>query len=263
MAFAQFLLLTVPTGFLGLLIVVLAIAIAAAILLLVRRFSRLERLKSHHDIAGPLFSTVGVIYAVLLAFVVIILWQNFDQARTDVISESTHFADLYRDAAAFPEQQTERIRSALDDYVTAVVEEEWPALQAGKRSELADSLFMEVWDCYLDYEPHTESETIFYCESVAKLNEAGELRVQRIEDAGAGMHRILWLTLIIGGLITIAFTSFFGSENFWSHLIMTSLFAALIALLIFIALVLDYPFSGDLSIQPEPFQAMLTMIENG
>ena len=241
--------------------VILAIAIALGFLLLVRRFSRIERLRQHHDIAGPFFGTVGVIYAVLLAFVVIIVWQNFDQAKKDVISEASHYADLYRDAAAFPEPYKNHIRGAVETCVSAVVEDEWPKLASGQRSELTDDLFMNIWEVYLNYEPQSESERAFYSESIGKLNEAGELRAQRIEDASSGIHMILWFTLLAGGLITIAFTSFFGSKYFRAHMIMSALCATLISLLLFLALVLDYPFTGDMSIPPDAFTNVLDMID--
>lgn len=260
MSFSQFLLLKIPTIPLGIIIVVLSIAIAVGVLLLVRRFNPIERMKLHHDVAGPLFSTVGVIYAVLLAFMVVIVWQSFDDAKKDVITEATHYTDLYRDASGFPEPQKSRIRASITEYVETVVEDEWPKLAWGESSERADALFADLWDCYLNYEPQTESQRIFFSESVRKLNEAGELRTQRIEESRSGMHRTLWFILLVGGLITLVYTSFFGSENYWAHLSMTTLFAILIGLLIFITLVLDYPFTGEMSISSDHFNTILSMV---
>ncbi len=108
------LLVKIPTVPLGIIIIALAVVIAAGGLLLVRRFTRIERMKLHHDIAGPIFATAGVIYAVLLAFAVVIVWQNFNDTQTDVIAEATHCADLYRDAEAFPEPRKSQIRAAIN-----------------------------------------------------------------------------------------------------------------------------------------------------
>ncbi len=143
----------------------------------------------------------------------------------------------------------------------AVIEDEWPKLAEGEQSKVADELFSRVWDCYLGYEPQSESEKIFFSESVSKLNQAGELRMQRIGDAGSGIHPILWVVLLAGGVITIIFTFFFGTENVRPHIIMSALCAALIALMLFITLVLDYPFTGELSIKPDAFNAVIHIIE--
>ena len=44
---------------------------------LMRRQIGLERLASNNEIAGFKFATVGVTYAVLLAFAVIVVWEKF------------------------------------------------------------------------------------------------------------------------------------------------------------------------------------------
>jgi hypothetical protein len=63
--------------------------------------------------------------------------------------------------------------------------------------------------------------------------------------------------LVSGGMITILFTLFFGTENFFAHLIMTSLLSALIGLILFTIMVMDYPFSGSVSVSPEAFKVIL------
>lgn len=78
----------------------------------------------------------------------------------------------------------------------------------------------------------------------------------RIIDSGTGVHGIIWFVLIAGGLITIIFSFFFGTENHGAQVIMTVLLAALIALILFTVLELDYPFSGDFTIKPTALQQL-------
>ena len=47
---------------------------------LLRRWSSYERLSSNNEIAGFKFATVGVIYSVLVAFAVIVVWEKFNDA---------------------------------------------------------------------------------------------------------------------------------------------------------------------------------------
>ena len=63
---------------------------------LIRRRIGLERLVSNNEIAGFKFATVGVIFAVLLAFAVIVVWEKFSDAETAVIQEAGAAATLYR-----------------------------------------------------------------------------------------------------------------------------------------------------------------------
>ena len=52
--------------------------------LLVRRWVGVETLVKNNEIAGFKFATVGVIYAVLLAFSVIAVWDKFSNAENAV-----------------------------------------------------------------------------------------------------------------------------------------------------------------------------------
>jgi hypothetical protein len=56
--------------------------------LLVRRYVGLERLTINNEIAGFKFATVGVLYAVLLAFVIIVVWEKFADAEVNVVREA-------------------------------------------------------------------------------------------------------------------------------------------------------------------------------
>jgi hypothetical protein len=61
---------------------------------LMRHRVGLERLTSNNEIAGFKFATVGVIYAVLLAFAVIVVWEKFRDAETAVLQEAGASATL-------------------------------------------------------------------------------------------------------------------------------------------------------------------------
>jgi hypothetical protein len=52
-------------------------------LLLVRRYVALNRLTINNEIAGFKFATVGELYAVLLAFVIIVVWEKLSARRSN------------------------------------------------------------------------------------------------------------------------------------------------------------------------------------
>jgi len=47
-----------------------------------------DYLRGNNEIAGFKFATFGVIFAVLLAFAIILIWERFNQADTDVANEA-------------------------------------------------------------------------------------------------------------------------------------------------------------------------------
>src|SRR5512137_2742132 len=131
MPFQQWLLLNVPTWEIA--VVMLAIAVGTAIggVLLVRHRVDIKKFKEHHDIAGPIFSTIGVIYAVMLAFVLVIVWQDFDRAQNNTVQEANYFAAIYRDSVGLSEPFKSRYLEANTNYLDAVIKYEWPKMQYG------------------------------------------------------------------------------------------------------------------------------------
>jgi hypothetical protein len=261
MSLIQTLLYRLPTPLLGLMIVTVYVVLSIIGLCLIRRFFSAHIFKLHNDIADPLFTTLGTIYAVILAFMVIITWQSFDTSNRNAAREANYLADLYRDSTPLPAAFRNAVKTDLKNYVSAIIADEWTIMSSGKgRSLKVEAQQGKLWALYAGFQPKNETEKIFFTESVKKFNEACEMRRQRLLDAGSGLNGILYFILIAGGLVTISFTLFFGTENFGPQLLMTSMLAALIGLTLFTIMSLDYPFTGDISIKPDVFRNVLVTL---
>jgi len=257
MPLQQWILLNIPTWVIAAVMLAVAVGTAVGGVLLVRRLVDIRKFKEHHDIAGPIFGTIGVIYAVMLAFVLVIVWQDFDKAQNNTVQEANYFAQMYRDVAGLSEPFRSQFLEANANYIDALIKYEWPQMQRGLRSAEAQAAADKVWEITVKFDPKTDREKIFFSEMLEKMNNAVEMRRQRIQDAGSGLHPSLWFVLLLGGIITVVFTLFFGSENLFAQLTMTTMLAVLIVLILFTILIMDFPYSGDLSISVAPFQQVL------
>src|SRR5215467_9870968 len=85
-----------PLWLIGILLIVPTTLIAMAGPLIVRRFVSLDRLRANNEVAGFKFATVGVFYAVLLGFAVIVVWEKFNEAESAVAQEASALATIYR-----------------------------------------------------------------------------------------------------------------------------------------------------------------------
>jgi len=257
MPLQQWILINIPTWVIAVIMLSIAVGTAVGGVLIVRNLVDIKKFKQHHDIAGPIFSTIGVIYAVMLAFVLVIVWQDFDRAQNDTVKEANYFAQIYRDATGLPEPFRSQFLEANGNYLKAVIKYEWPQMQRGERSLESQAAADRVWEVTASFDPKTDKEKIFFSEMLTKMNDAVEMRRQRIQDAGSGLHPALWFVLLFGGIITVVFTFFFGSENLYAQLTMTTMLAVLIVLILFTILLMDFPFSGDLSIPATPLQLVV------
>lgn len=262
MSLMQSILFHVPSVILCLLMVGGSVAMTILGLLVTRRFVSHHRLKAHNDVSGPIFSTLGVVYAVLLAFVVVVVWERFDKTDMNAQKEANCLVDLWRDSESFAPEFKGKMQGLFRDYSRIVVDEEWGMLAKGQMSPKANAIVKEIWGLYSSYLPRNATEQAFFEESVRKLNEFGEFRVMRIVDSRSGIHSILWLVLILGGIVTITFTFFFGAESLRTQAAMAVLLAVIISLIIFTIISLDYPFTGSVMISPsEVFEVLAGKIK--
>ena len=176
MPLMQRILLTMPTFALGAIMIFGSIAASAAGLVIVRRCIPIKKLRLHNDVAGFIFTTIGVIYGVILAFLVVVVWQDFDKSGSNAATEANCIADVYRDSEALSPRFRVETRQALDRYTSAIINVEWPLLAKGESSPEVEAISKNLWEMYVAYHPGTDTERVFFEESVKKLNEAGELR---------------------------------------------------------------------------------------
>ena len=101
---------------------------------LVRRYVELERLTTNNEIAGFKFATVGVLYAVLLAFAIIVVWQKFNDAEAMVAQEAGAATTIYRLSEGLDAQPGTALRNAMTNYLNAVIARDWPAMGQGVTS---------------------------------------------------------------------------------------------------------------------------------
>jgi hypothetical protein len=126
--------LTTQPLWLGVLLVGAATLLAMAGPILVRRRLSLDQLKLNNEVAGFMFATVGVFYAVLLAFAVIIAWERFSKAEDTAAQEAGAAATLYRLADGIGGDPGAALRDSLTRYVRAVITDEWPAMERSEAS---------------------------------------------------------------------------------------------------------------------------------
>lgn len=254
MALAQRILFYVPVIPLGAIMIFLAVAFSVIGLSIVWRFVPRQTLKAHNDITASIFEGIAMAYTVLLAFVVVISWQDFDKAETHTVMEANCLVSLYRNSAAFGQPFQNDVRSLIKEYVNVVINEEWASLGRGEESVKAIDALRNLWGLYTDHEPKTKKEELFLAHSITKLDDLREMRRLRVIDSTTGVHPVLWFVLLVGAIITIGFTFFFGSDKFIHHAVMTSILSIIIALILLMILSFDFPFTGSVSIELKTFQ---------
>jgi len=247
---------SLPLWLAAILIVVLPTAAAMAGPVLIRRRFSLERLTTNNEIAGFKFATVGVIYAVLLAFAVIVVWERFSSAEAAVIQEAGAAVTLYRLAAA-PDPQAATMRGALDHYLEAAIAKDWPQMSAAKSSPEATQALNELYVATLSEAQDGTRPPAVLVAMFHQLDLVTEARRTRLQLAHGIVPTMLWTVLILGGVLTVSFTFFFGTRNLEAQVLMTGVLALIVFMGLLVIVSLNHPFTGAVHIDSEALQLVL------
>ena len=255
----------VITVVLGVLVVAGACLAAVAGLELVQRLVPSEKREEHNDVAGFLYAVVGIVYAVLLALLVIAVWEQYQRARETVESEANGVAEVAWLAHRLPDPERHELQEDARSYAQEVVDNEWPLMEQGLGG--VQSL-PEGWDLVDDMratlqevEPSTEAEQELYAEGLDQIDSLNDARRMRIVASKEGLPGVLWAVLVFGVVVAVGFTYLFGLQNSWAHRLMVMSLTAVIALVLFTIGVMEHPFSGGARLEPEAFELILERFE--
>ena len=247
----------IPAWLSGLLVVGLSGAAALGTMLYVRRKIGIARLLLNNEVAGFKFATLGVVYAVLLAFVVIAVWERYESAEAAVESEGDAVLDLHALSYGLGEEQGRVIRSLLQRYVALVIDSEWPAMADGGDDPSAARAFRETALAVVRLQPETLGDQELYAHALSLLNTLGDNRRQRLSAAKGALPGVMWLVLAFGAAVTLGYTAFFGVQNVVAQALMTAALSLMVMVVFFLTVLLNYPFTGDVSIGPGRFHDVL------
>ncbi len=214
--------------------------------------------REHNDVAGFVFAGIGVIYGVLLAFVVIVAVDGLDSARTITYDEANQLANVYWMSRGLPQPQGAAIQGLALDYAHTVVGTEWPLMEKGESSGQAQLLLDQMRDDVLGFTPRTDQQGFVYEQELTSVNALSAARRNRLAAMKETIPEPMWVVLIVGGLIAVGFCLLFGLQNKVVHAGMVASLAVLITISLLLIKNMQYPFAGDPHIGPEAFEIFLS-----
>jgi hypothetical protein len=242
-----------PTWLWGALFVLGTIALACLGLAIFHRLVNVELRQAHNDLAGFTIAVMGVVYAVLLAFIAVATWERFSSADAVVQAEAGTVDGLYRDTQGFPDAVAEALRKTIREYADTVVHAEWPVQMRGEVPTAGWEPLHKLHAQLVSFQPANRGQAVIQAEFLRNLNELYKARGARLTAAATHVPIVIWWIIVIGGALTTAFTYLFGFKNFCLHLTMTGALAALLALVIVLIVALDWPLRGEVGVPPEAY----------
>jgi len=222
----------------GVLVVGGACLLALAGLEVVQRLVPAASRRPHNDVAGFIYAALGVIYAVLLALVVIAVWEEYRAASETVEQEANALAEIAWLAYRLPETEGSHIQELAHSYAEEVIHKEWPLMEQGQAPLMTQTqgtpagwtLIDDIRATLQEIQPRTKADEQLYAEGLDQVQRLADARRMRLVAAEEGIPAVLWSVLIFGGIAAIGFTYLFGLENTWAHRLMVMTLATVIGL---------------------------------
>jgi uncharacterized protein DUF4239 len=216
----------------------------------------------YNDVAGFIYAAVGVIYAILLAFVVIVVWQQFDATGSTIEREAVAAANIFHGVDEFPDPVRSNVKNMVRDYVQTTATEEWTSLASGEVDPKADQLAHDMRNVIHQLPADTPNQQVMFDHVLSQYEQMITERRLRIFAAQGGVHPLLWIMLIVGAIFTVAFTYVFGLDSPRVHALMIVGLALVIGGMLFMIQQVDHPFAGEVHVSADPFFAVLETFTN-
>lgn len=247
----------------GTVIALVGITLGAAVLatlgfVLLVRFVPGVRSADRNEVAAVYFSLVGVLYAILLAFVVVVAWEKFNSADTATATEVTRLSNLWRDAGGLDPIERDAVRGDLERYVQNVIVHEFDTMQEGESSDVAAEAYVAIWDRYYELSPEGVRAEAFFSTSLGRLNELGEARRLRLLASQSSIPLAMWGLLVGGGLLTIGWCYLFWMGSVRVQAALIAVLGGFAGFVLFLIYALQHPFAGDVAVSSDVYEDLLS-----
>lgn len=239
-----------------------AVFVATASVLLADRALPKPVSAGHNGALSPFMTCVGLVYGALLGFIIVVAWEQFSSAETNVSNEASTLITMYRQTVGMPPAEQTQMRVLLRKYANAVEGPEWrDAVRAGTGTESARDALNEMYRVLGSDEAKLSSSPVSQ-KFLDQLTTLASERNQRILDATPRIPGLLWTGLVFGGIVLLGLGGFMRLESTRAHLGLLGAVAVLLGLLLFVVFWLDHPFGHQLGVTSEPFEQALTVFDS-
>ena len=216
-----------------------------------------EKRQEHTDFAGFIFGGMAALYSVLLAFMVIVGWEGFNNASETTYTEASQLANVYSISRSLPSPQGAVIQGLTLRYAHTVIAKEWPLMDKGESSQEAQALLYQIRAAVFAFKPQSGQQQALYEQAVVSVNGLYTARLDRLNAMSTTIPRPLWEVLIIGGVLSLGFCLTFAIRSKIVHIGMVGAYAVLITVSLLLIMNLQHPFTGEPHVDPAAFEVFL------
>jgi hypothetical protein len=245
------------------LLLVGAVTLSVGLFWVVHRRVGRERFLADTTRGGAIIGLIGTSYAVILAFVVLISLQNYDEASQGGEQEAAAVSEMWRGALLLPGPERASFQGALVCYGRAVAEDEWDRMEDESRSSLVEDWVARMGGLFTRMQVASPKQQVAFSHVLTLNDKRSDGRRDRLDAATPFIPVPLWFVLIVGALTSIGFVVLFkdAAEAFAVQAAMIAGVTIIITSGLAMIWFLDHPYQDSSgSLQPDEMRVTLALI---
>lgn len=211
-------------------------------------------LRGSEERREPVFAFAGVLYALVIGFVLAYALDGYQTAETAAGTEADSVSSLSRAATLFDAESRDRIGHELICYSRAVIDDEWPRLDEGRRSELATAATDRLFQSFGKL-GRTNPDNSALSASLERVSELQKARATRLLKSNTYLPTMFWVFMIAGGFMLILFATVLkGREPVRGQVMFILPVSLLLVCSIYLVGVFEQPFRGPNAVEPRAME---------
>ena len=248
----------------GILIVLVADAVAIGAMLLVRRRAPEGSYFTDGDRASGVFGVLATGFAVLLGLVVVLAFTSYDESRAGAETEALTLAQQFEVAHLMPEAPGRQLAGELICYGRSVVHREWPAMEDGSLGDVINPWSAALFRTLKLANPNGPTEESAYDKWLDQTSDREEARRDRVHGASGIIPESIWIVLFITASVVFAYMLFFADsgEHARSQAMLMGSATTIVVVTLLAIISLDNPYgSGVGAIRPAAMERSLRLLD--
>jgi hypothetical protein len=241
----------------GLMWVLGTAVVAGGLAYLVRRIGETQGVVDNNEAAGQVFTLVGGLQAVLLAFVLISLFDGTSAAEDGSYREADSLVAAVWAAQDLPNSSD--VTAEARTYAREVITQEWPRMREGDEVDGAGWAALERLRAEVAAAPANDEWAVARkTEATDQMWSLYQQRQERLNTAtSGGVNTVVWFALVAGAIMAVSLPLLFGGPKPATHILIVSILAGTMAMLLFATQQLQNPYGGGAQVDPTAFESAL------
>ena len=214
---------------------------------------------------GVFYTVFGVLYAIIIGFILISTLDKFDNLKRSIDSEVNEIQNVRVLLKYFSNLQKEvinNVRKALLNYVNSIHSIEWGNMIKKESLPEFSSELENVIESVSHLKSEDENDNIALTSIINILTRLTECRTKRIYLSKEEVPTPIMKLLIFMSIILVSGFIIMGVQNFWVHIFMVWSLSTTLQLIINLLTDLNSPFEGIWVVEKNHYHGIIGSIEN-